>query len=100
MRLKRTLELYGIDDIIESVRRRRRIVPEKVSCDLFDYLAHAPGSEKLFSGSYLYNYSWEKLHCRSFVNSAISRVGFVSRFRMLLQRILIPMKQLTVEIRL
>lgn len=61
MRLKRTLELYGIDDIIESAHGRRRIVPEKVSCDLFDYLAHTPGSEKLFSGSYLHNYSWGEI---------------------------------------
>ena len=44
--------------MIESVDGKRRIVPEKVQCDLYDYLAHKEGSEELFCGSYLTNYSW------------------------------------------
>lgn len=58
LRLKNTLEEYGISDMIESVDGKRRIVPEKVQCDLYDYLAHKEGSEELFCGSYLTNYSW------------------------------------------
>lgn len=54
MRLKETLEQYGIGDIVENRNGKRRIVPEKVSCDLFDYLNGGSG----FSGYYMSNYSW------------------------------------------
>ena len=55
LRLKNLLEEYGIGEIVESVNGKRRIVPEKVQCDLYDYLA---GQKELFKGSYLTNYSW------------------------------------------
>ena len=55
LRLKNLLEEYGIGDIIESINGKRRLVPEKVQCDLYDYLA---GQRLLFKGSYLSNYSW------------------------------------------
>ncbi len=61
LRLKNTLEEYGIDDIIESVDGKRRIVPERVECDLFDYVANKEGAAELFKGSYLTNYSWGEL---------------------------------------
>ena len=54
MRLKETLEQYGIGDIVENRNGKRRIIPEKVSCDLFDYLNGGSG----FSGYYMSNYSW------------------------------------------
>ena len=38
LRLKNTLEEYGISDVIESVDGKRRIVQEKVQCDLYNYL--------------------------------------------------------------
>ena len=58
LRLKNTLESYGISHIIECVGGKRRIVPTKVQCDLYDYLSEQKGSEHLFKGSYLTNYSW------------------------------------------
>lgn len=58
LRLKNTLEEYGITDIMESVDGKRRIVPEKVRCDLYDYLSHKEEYAQLFKGSYLTNYSW------------------------------------------
>ncbi len=58
LRLKNTLEEYGISDIIESKDGKRRIVAEKVGCDLYDYLSGKEEYSGLFKGSYLTNYSW------------------------------------------
>lgn len=58
LRLKNTLEEYGIADIVESVDGKRRIVAQRVSCDLYNYLSGDPQHAQLFKGSYLQNYSW------------------------------------------
>ena len=58
LRLKNILEEYGIADIVEAVDGKRRIVPEKLGCDLYDYLSGTPEHAQLFKGSYLTNYSW------------------------------------------
>ena len=58
LRLKNILEEYGIADIVESVNGKRRLVTEKVSCDLYDYLTGREEYAQLFKGSYLSNYSW------------------------------------------
>lgn len=58
LRLKNTLEEYGISDVMESVHGKRRIVPEKVQCDLYNYLSGKEEYSQLFKGSYLSNYSW------------------------------------------
>lgn len=58
LRLKNTLEEYGIADIVESVDGKRRIVMEKVQCDLYNYLSGKEEYSQLFKGSYLTNYSW------------------------------------------
>lgn len=58
LRLKNLLEEYGISDIVESVNGKRRLVTEKVSCDLYDYLTGDAAFSQLFKGSYLSNYSW------------------------------------------
>lgn len=58
LRLKNILEEYGISDVVESVGGKRRIVPEKVQCDLYDYLSGNEEYAQLFKGSYLTNYSW------------------------------------------
>ena len=49
---------YGISEIIESINGKRRIVPERVQCDLFDYISGKEEHAGLFKGSYLSNYSW------------------------------------------
>lgn len=58
LRLKNILEEYGISGIVESVDGKRRLVNEKISCDLYDYLTGAEQYKNLFKGSYLTNYSW------------------------------------------
>ena len=58
LRLKNILEEYGIADVVESVDGKRRIVTERVRCDLYDYLSGREEYAQLFKGSYLTNYSW------------------------------------------
>lgn len=58
LRLKNILEEYGIADVMESVDGKRRIVTDKVRCDLYDYLSQKEEYAQLFKGSYLSNYSW------------------------------------------
>lgn len=58
LRLKNILEEYGISDVVESVDGKRRIVMERVQCDLYDYLSGKEEHAQLFKGSYLTNYSW------------------------------------------
>lgn len=61
LRLKNTLEEYGISDVMESVDGKRRIVMEKVQCDLYQYLSGKEAYQQLFKGSYLTNYSWGEI---------------------------------------
>ena len=42
----------------EEARRKRRLIPELVKCDLYDYLIGKQEYAQLFKGSYLTNYSW------------------------------------------
>ena len=58
LRLKNTLEEYGAADIVESVNGKRRLIPERVKCDLYDYLSGNEEYAQLFKGSYLTNYTW------------------------------------------
>lgn len=58
LRLKNLLEEYGISDVMESVNGKRRLVTDRVRCDLYDYLSGREEFSRLFKGSYLSNYSW------------------------------------------
>ncbi|MBQ8827722.1 MAG: PAS domain-containing protein [Clostridia bacterium] len=58
LRLKNILEEYGISDTVEAIDGKRRIVTEKVGCDLYEYLSDSEKYAQLFKGSYLTNYSW------------------------------------------
>lgn len=58
LRLKNTLEEYGISDVMETIDGKRRIVMEKVECDLYQFLSGREEYAQLFKGSYLSNYSW------------------------------------------
>lgn len=60
LRLKNTLESYGIADIIECVDGKRRVVPTKIRCDLYDYLSDTETFAHTFKGSYMSNYSWSE----------------------------------------
>lgn len=70
LRLKNILAEYGISEILESVDGKRRIVPDKVRCDLYDYLA---GKTDLFKGSYLSNYSWGETTLAELTGRYLSR---------------------------
>ena len=71
LRLKKLLEEYGIADIVESVDGKRRIVTERVGCDLYEYLSGDPKYMQLYKGSYLLNYSWGEITAASLNNSEI-----------------------------
>ena len=50
LRLKNTLEEYGIGNIMESVDGKRRIIPENIRCDLmiiFPEKRNTQGSSKV-----------------------------------------------------
>ena len=69
LRLKSTLEEYGISDIVEAVDGKRRIVMEKVECDLYNYLSGKEEYSQLFKGSYLTNYSWGEMTLGELLNN-------------------------------
>ena len=58
MKLRETLEEHHAEQAIETVRGKRRVVPERVSCDLYDHLSGAQDDATAFRGAYLQNYSW------------------------------------------
>lgn len=68
LRLKSTLEEYGISDIVEAVDGKRRIVQDKVACDLYRYLSGKEEYAQLFKGSYLTNYSWGEMTLGELLN--------------------------------
>lgn len=55
--LKNDLRKYGIEDIVESVRGQRRIIPENITCDLYEYL-EGSDVEASLRGMYMHRYSW------------------------------------------
>lgn len=57
-RLMKTLEKYGVSDIVEVSNGRRRIVPERVQCDYFDFLWGERSARRYFSNAYMSDYSW------------------------------------------
>lgn len=71
LRLKNTLEEYGISDIMESVDGKRRIVMEKVQCDLYQYLSGKEEYSQLFKGNYLMNYSWGETTLGELLNNLV-----------------------------
>lgn len=60
MNLVTELRNYGIEDIVETENGQRRIIPQKVNCDLFDYQAHKPNALTKFKGEYMNEYSWSE----------------------------------------
>ena len=72
LRLKNILEEYGISHIVETVDGKRRIVPERIRCDLYEYLAGGEGSAQSFKGSYLTNYSWAEATLASLTGSYLN----------------------------
>ena len=57
-RMMKTLEQYGIDYIVEKVDGHRRIIPELVDCDYFNYLNGEKTTGQTFGGAYMSDYTW------------------------------------------
>lgn len=69
LRLKSTLEEYGISDLVEAVDGKRRLVMDRVTCDLYQYLSGKEEYAQLFKGSYLMNYSWGEITLGELLNN-------------------------------
>ena len=54
--------------MVETVDGKRRIVEERVECDLYNYLSQKEEFAHLFKGSYLTNYSWGEMTLGELVN--------------------------------
>ncbi len=52
------LKTLGIEYIVESDGGYRRIIPEHVYCDLFQYQTGKPAYTHMFRGLYMMEYSW------------------------------------------
>ncbi len=57
-RLSRTLDSYGIAEIMEKKYGKCRICRDMLTCDYYDYL---DGNRNLFTGEFLKSYSWAEL---------------------------------------
>ena len=56
--MRDSLREYGIDDIFEMQRGQMRIMAEKVSCDLYRFLAGDADAVNSYRGEYMSGYSW------------------------------------------
>lgn len=60
MRLSEVLRENGIEYIIEVVNGKRRIIPENIKCDYYDYLSDGDAAKNGFNGKYMENYLWSR----------------------------------------
>lgn len=56
-RLKKVLEEYNIDNMLENGYGRARINPEYFTCEYYQYLN---GSNEMFQGAFMGSYSWSE----------------------------------------
>lgn len=56
--MRDSLREHGIDDIFEMQRGQMRIMAEKVSCDLYRFLAGDADAVNSYRGEYMSGYSW------------------------------------------
>lgn len=60
--LRKTLQIYGIEDLIESkMKGYRRLNVDMVNCDLYQYLSGDEKYANLFQGTYMEEYSWAEM---------------------------------------
>ena len=72
LRLKNALEEYGIGHIMESVDGKRRIIPENIECDLYEYLSGKEEYSGRFKGSYLTDYAWGEMTLGELMNQNVN----------------------------
>ena len=58
MFLQRTLELYGISNIIRSAKGNRSLDTSLVECDYYEFLKGNPKYRELFGDAYMSGYDW------------------------------------------
>ena len=56
--LRTTLEAAGAQEIFELQKGTMRIVPEKLDCDMYRFLAGDPAAVNSYRGEYMNAYSW------------------------------------------
>ena len=56
--LRSSLEEYGIDDIFELKMGAMRILPEKISCDAYNFFDGKADTLYSYRGEYMSSYSW------------------------------------------
>ena len=59
--MRKTLEDYGIGDMIERVRGRLRVRPEIFSCDLYQFIAGDIHAVYSYHGEYMRAYPWANM---------------------------------------
>lgn len=59
--LRDTLKAYGIEDIIERSKGQIRVVPEKLSCDLYRFFDGDIQAVDAYHGEYMSTYSWANM---------------------------------------
>ena len=60
--LQNTFRRLKIDDIIVKQRGSLSIAPDKIECDLYDYLENKNKSRYRFTGTYMNQYSWSEYY--------------------------------------
>jgi len=53
-----TLTTLGVEEIFDRQRAGASIIPNKIRCDYFDYLAGKPEGINAYKGEYMQQYSW------------------------------------------
>ena len=53
-----TFKQLGIEDIFDRQRAGASIIPDKIRCDYYDYLAGKPEGINAYKGEYMQQYSW------------------------------------------
>lgn len=56
--LKDTLAQYNAESILETKRESLRIIPEKIECDLYNFLKGDIDAVNSYRGEYMKSYSW------------------------------------------
>lgn len=59
--LKKTLQEYGISNILEIQNGNMRICPDRFECDLYQFLEGDSDAMAMYRGEYMSSYSWASL---------------------------------------
>ena len=60
--LKKDLSKYRLEGVLEHSRNAYSVNTNLISCDYYDYLDRKPGSQKLYRGEFIRQYSWAEVY--------------------------------------